>query len=89
MIRIKKMYYAYEDHPTIPFMPEFYDITKDDILEYLRQNPMPEDPEYNKEYLIHDLISSEGIFVLPDVKEETVAYIEKLINDLIERKENG
>lgn len=66
--------------------PGKLDITKEKILAYVKDFPMPEDPEYSLDDLIIDLAepsSLYGIYTLPiDIKEETMRYIETLIDKL-------
>ena len=64
--------------------PAKLDITKEKILAYVSQHPMPEDPKYSLEDLISDLEESDRntIYTLPDIKEETKIYIEELIDKL-------
>lgn len=58
-------------------------ITEEKILEYIKDHPVPEDPEYNLDGLITGLTDPPTWFIfLPDVKEETMRYIEKLIDEL-------
>jgi hypothetical protein len=65
--------------------PARLDITKEKILAYVGQHPMPEDPEYSLDDLITDLTESDSIYAnytLPDIKEDTQQYIEELIDKL-------
>lgn len=65
--------------------PTRLDITKEKILEYVKDHPMPEDPKYSLEDLIEDLAEQDSDhknYVLPDIKEETQRFIEELIDKL-------
>ena len=45
---------------------------------------MPEDKLYTEEDLILDMTRSEGVYTLPEgIKEETIEYIEELLNKLV------
>lgn len=59
-------------------------ITKEKILKYIKDNPMPGDPVYSSNDLVVDLTQLyEIIYTLPiDIKEETIHYIEILIDKL-------
>lgn len=84
MIRIEKRLVAYFSVTGEGFNPKYNRIPKEKIQNYLRENPMPEDPMYTPEYLMFDLTGSEGLYFLPDnVKQETIEYIEDLLNALI------
>ena len=65
--------------------PAKLDITKEKISEYVKEHPMPEDPEYSLDDLMTDLTEPDSfyaIYTLPDIKEETQQYIEELIDRL-------
>lgn len=63
--------------------PQKLEITKEKILEYVKNNPMPIDSEYDLEDLVYDLTKGKYPFMLPDeIKEETKIFIEKIIDDL-------
>ena len=83
MIKIKRCWVAYEDALSTAVDPEYLSITREDIENYMKEHPMPEDPEYTKEDLIYDLTASSGVYTLPDdIKQETADYIEELLNAL-------
>jgi len=83
MIRIERKLIAYDSVIMEPVYPQYLGLTEEQIRQYVKENPMPYDPEYTVEELIADLTFSEGIYVLPSkVKEETIEYVEKLLNDL-------
>lgn len=69
--------------------PVRLNITEEKILKYVKDNHMPEDSEYSSEDLILDLADPNDnrdiytIYTLPfNIKEETMRYIEKLIDEL-------
>lgn len=66
--------------------PGKLDITKAKILAYVKDFPMTEDSEYSLDDLVMDLAESSniyGIYTLPiNIKEETMRYIETLIDKL-------
>ena len=63
--------------------PQKLDITKEKILEYVKTHPMPIDLAYDLETLIDDLTDGSYPYLLPfKIKEETVQFISKLIDDL-------
>lgn len=65
--------------------PARLDITKEKILAYIKEYPMPEDPKYSLDDMITDLVEPDGMFAnytLPDIREDTMRYIEKLIDKL-------
>ena len=83
MIKIRRCWVAYEDTLGTAVDPEYLPITREDIENYMKEYPMPEDPEYTKEDLIYDLTASSGVYTLPDgIKQETADYIEELLNAL-------
>jgi len=83
MIKIEKYWVVYEDTTSQAIDPEYLSITKEEIEEYMKEHPMPQDPEYTKEDLIYDLTESSGFYCLPNgINEETREYIEELLNAL-------
>jgi len=83
-IRIEKKIIAYESITCTAIDPGYLGIDEDNIRNYLRENPMPEDELYTEEDLIMDLTRSEGVYTLPEgIKEETIEYIEDLLNKLV------
>jgi len=82
-IRIQKKLIAFESITMSGIDPSFLGLEEEEIKEYLQKHKMPEDEFYSEEDLIGDLTNSEGIYTLPDgVKEETIDYIEELLNVL-------
>lgn len=65
--------------------PAKLDITKEKIMEYVKEHPMPEDSEYSLDDLIIDLTESDNAYsnyTLPNIKEDTQKFIEELIDKL-------
>ena len=59
-------------------------ISKEDIREYMKENPMPKDPEYSQEDLIGDVTGTTGFLPLSDaMKPETREYVDELIGELM------
>jgi len=84
MIRVDKFYVVYESTTMEAVNPEHLSLTREEIEEYMKNHPMPEDPAYSKEELIEDLTKSSGFYCLPnDTKEETREYVAELLNALI------
>jgi len=84
MIRIEKKLIAFDSITYNAINPEYLSLTEDEIKEYMKEHPMPEDPNYTAEDLIADLTHSSGMYCLPsNVKVETIEYIEGLLNALV------
>jgi len=83
MIKIRKCWMIYESVTMEGIDPSALRISEEDIRNYLRANPMPEDPAYSRDNLIHDLTRSSGTYTLPnDIRQETRDYIEDMLNAL-------
>jgi len=68
--------------------PQKLDITREKILEYVKTHPMPIDPVYDLEFLIDDLTNGSYPYMLPfKIKEETIQFILKLIDELEDVRE--
>ena len=84
MIRIEQKLIAYDSITWEPINPEFIGITEKEIIDYMKEHPMPKDPNYTPKDLIADLTHSSGMYCLPsNVKVETIEYIEELLNTLV------
>ena len=84
MIKIERLWIAYEDTSGEVINPEYFSFKEKDILKYMEENPMPQDLEYTKEDLIYDLTKSSGFYCLPkNIGKKTKEYIENLLNALI------
>lgn len=83
-IRVGNFKVVYDSVMTQPIDPEYLDISRDDIENYLKNNPMPVDPEYSVEDMIGDITGSSGFYTLPNaIKDETADFIAGLIADLL------
>lgn len=85
-VKIKKIYLVV-DSIGFRIRPGRLNITKEQILEYIKDNPMPEDPAYSLNELIIDLSDPDNadlsFWILPiNIKEETICYIETLVDKL-------
>ena len=84
MIRIERKIVAFDSMTYNAINPEYLGISEAQIREYMKEHPMPEDPEYTPEELINDLTASSGMYCLSsNVKAETIEYIENLLNALL------
>jgi len=84
MIRVDRFWVVYSSTTMEAVNPEHLSLTRKEIEEYMKDHPMPEDPEYGREDLIKDLTMSSGFYRLPDnTKEETQEYVAELLNALI------
>ena len=82
-VRARKGWYLYHSVTSEAVEPEYLGITEEQIREYLKEHPMPEDPEYSAEEMIGDITHSSGSLTLPDeTKEETANFVATLIDEL-------
>ena len=63
--------------------PEFLGIEEDEIKEYLKGNPYPEEDIYKEEAMIQDIINSTGSYIIPCKRRKTAEFISDMINDLM------
>lgn len=85
-IRISKQYIAKHSSSCKGVEPEYMNWNPEKIKEYLKDHPMPHDPNYSEDDMIYDLTESGGTLTfLEDLKPETIEFIEGLMNWL----ENG
>ena len=83
-IRISKKIVAYESISMTTFDPSYVDLDENKIRQYIKTHPMPSDEDYSEEDLIFDLTRSEGTHMQPEgIREETIEYIEDLLNELV------
>lgn len=83
-IRVGVHKLVYESTAMEAINPEYLGITKEQIEEYLKEHPYPDDPEYSKEEMIGDITGASGFYSLPmGTKPETDDFIVTLLNDLI------
>lgn len=81
-VKIKKVHVAIDSNGC-RVRPNRLHITYEKILKYIENNPMPEDPIYSPNDLIIDLTDPPSFWMLPiNIKEETIRYIEKLVDEL-------
>ena len=57
-------------------------IKEDEIKEYLKGNPYPEEDIYKEEAMIQDIINSTGRYI-PCKRRKTTEFISDMINDLM------
>lgn len=75
---------VYESVTMTAIDPEYLGITREQIEDYLKDKPMPDDPAYPVEDMIGDVTNSSGFYCLPhDIKDETADFVATLIGDLI------
>lgn len=83
-IKVGRFWLVYESVTMEAFNPEHYGITEEDIRNYMKEHPMPEDPEYSPEDLIKDITDSTGFLSLSsDMKPETREYVAEFIGEMI------
>jgi len=83
-IRVDDFKVVYESVTMTPIDPEYLSISREQIENYLKDNPMPDDPAYSVEDMIGDITQSCGFYCLPkDIKDETADFIATLIGDLL------
>lgn len=83
-IRVGDFKVVYESVTMEAINPEYLCVTREQIEDYLKDNPMPNDPAYSVEDMIGDITQSSGFYCLPqDIKDETADFIATLIGELI------
>lgn len=83
-IRVDDIKLVYESITREAVLPEYLGITKEKMEEYLKEHPMPKDPEYSLEEMVNDITKSTGFYSLPkDIKDDTADFIATLISDLM------
>jgi hypothetical protein len=83
-IRVEKKWVVFESVGMEAINPAYLGITREDIEEYMKEHPMPEDPNYSKEDLIGDLTESSSMLTLLDeLKQETRKYVAEVIGALM------
>ncbi len=83
-IKTCKNWTFYNSFDNQGFDPQYAGISKEDMENYLIENPMPYDPEYSTKDLIDDITQSDGLYMLPNgAKEETAIYIADMLDELI------
>ena len=82
-IRVNKYWVVYDSTSMQAIDPQFLNITDEMIEKYMKENPMPKDPQYSPKDLIGDLTESSGFYCIPDgTKKETRNYVVELLEDL-------
>lgn len=85
MIKYKKVILVYDSMTWTAIDPEFFSFSKEQIEDYMKEHPMPDDPAYSKQDLIYDLVKSSGAYTLPlQIKPETAQYVVDMLNELAE-----
>jgi len=83
-IEVKKYNVALHSSTGQGVEPEYMGWQPEDIEEYLKNNPMPDDPNYSKDDMISDLTDSSGTLTFSeDLKPETLEFLEVLMNWLM------
>ena len=83
MIQIRNVLLAYDSITMSAVEPIDLQITKDELMDYMKEYPMPKDMKYSQKDFIHDITQSSGFYSFPEgIKKETVEYIEDALNDL-------
>ena len=83
-IRVGNFKVVYDSFTMQSIDPEYLSISRKDMEEYLKDNPMPDDPEYSVEEMIGDITGSSGFYTLPDaIKDKTASFVIALIAALM------
>ena len=81
MIRVRKVMLVFDSLTRLAIEPDILAITEENMMRYMRKNPMPKDEEYSAEDFIDDITRSSGFYSLPDgIKEETIEYVVDALN---------
>ena len=83
-IRIGLQLMAYESTTMEALDPSYLGIKKEQVEDYIKEHPYPDDPAYSVENLIGDVTRASGFYSLPlDTKQETQDYIALMLNELV------
>lgn len=83
-IRVGRFWLVYESVTMEAINPIYIGISEEDIRDYMKTHPMPEDSEYSPEDLIRDVTNTSGFLSLSDeMKPETREYTVELIGALL------
>jgi len=83
-IKIEKKIVAYSSIDNEAFDPAYMSITREAVVDYIKNNPVPKDDNYTVGNIINDLTESSGMYCLPaSTSQEMVDYIEEMLNYLI------
>ncbi len=62
--------------------PDLLDISREDIEKYLRKKPYPDNEKYPVEFMITDVISSNGSYIIPSSDMEVGNFIAEMLENL-------
>jgi len=83
-IRVSDFKVVYESITMTAIDPQYLGITREQIEEYMKEHPYPDDPNYGVESMIGDVMQSSGFYCLPkDIRDDTAEWIADLIGELI------
>jgi len=83
-IKVDRFWVVYESTTMQAIDPDYLTISEEDIREYMKKHPIPDDPHYSTQDLIWDLTQSAGMLTLSDsLKPETRQYVADLIQELM------
>lgn len=83
-IRIGNFKMVYESTCMEAIDCQYLGITREKMEEYLKEHPMPDDPEYSLEDMIGDITGSSGFYILPNkIQDDTANFIATLIGDFM------
>ena len=83
-IRVENLKVVYESVTMAAIEPNYLSITREQIEEYIKTHPYPDDSAYSVEDMIGDVTQSSGIYTLPrDTKDETDDWIADMLQELI------
>jgi len=83
-VKVERKWVVFESVIGEAINPEYLSISEEDVLKYMEENPMPVDPVYSKQDLIHDVCHSSGMLTLMDeMNSETREYVAELIGELL------
>ena len=83
-IRIEMRKVAFESITMAAIEPQYLGITREQIEEYIKTHPYPDDPAYPIEDMVGDVTQSSGFYCLPnDTKDETDDWIADMLQELI------
>jgi hypothetical protein len=83
-IRVERKWVVFESCSMTAIYPDSLGITREEIEEYMKDHPMPEDQFYSKEDLICDVTDTSSMLTLSDeLKQDTREYVAELIGALM------
>ncbi len=63
--------------------PDLLDITREDIEKYLKKKPYPDNKDYPVEFMITDVASSNGSYIIPTSDEDLGYFIAEMLYEFI------